>query len=199
LWLSLRMGGVHATFAGVVMGLLAPTKPSVDPDLMDGTLIESGSVREVMQASRMVRSSISVVERLEYRLHGWSSYLIVPIFALANAGIQLSFDSIRDSMTSTVGLGVFAGLLLGKPLGILIVSGLAVWSGVAALPTGVGWRALTGAGVIAGIGFTVSIFVAELALDPAVLNDAKVGVVAASVIGGGVGLVLLRMNGETQD
>ena len=197
LWLSLHQAGIHPTLAGVIMGLLAPTKPYLPPELVDETeLLASGSVESVVDARRLARSTVSVVEWLEHRLHPWTSFGIIPLFAFANAGISMSAESLQGAATSPVAWGVLIGLAIGKPVGIITLSAISVRIGVASLPSGAGWKGIGGAGLLAGMGFTVSVFIAELALDQPVLNEAKVAILAASIAAGAVGLFVLRRSGR---
>ena len=167
LWIAVLESGIHATLAGVVLGLLTPARP--------------------------VRGR-NIIEPLEHRLHPWSSLLVVPLFALANAGIVLSTSGIEAAVTGTIAWGVVAGLVIGKPLGIVVTTALGLRFGIGALPEGMQSRQLLGAGALAGIGFTVSLFVAGLAFQGSALDEAKLGVLAASVISAGVGTVaLLRL------
>jgi NhaA family Na+:H+ antiporter len=129
--------------------------------------------------------------RLEGLLHPWSAYVVVPLFALANAGVRL--EGGIDAVTGPVGLGIIVGLLVGKPLGIVGSTWLLVRASLAVLPAGVTWRHMASLGVIAGIGFTMSLFIAELAtLDVAGHRSAKLGVLAATTIAATVGWVLMR-------
>ena len=193
LWWTLHEAGVHATIAGVIMGLLAPVRPLVRNDVVDvEELADLSSVEHAVSSMHIVRSSVSVVEWLEHKLHGWTSFLIVPVFAIANAGIAISFDSLSDAAGSNVTWGVFLGLAFGKPIGILLATWAVVRTGVGVLPEGTGWVSLAPAAVVAGVGFTVSLFVTELALPFASADQAKIGVVAASVLAGVVGLALAR-------
>ncbi|MFM7251576.1 MAG: Na+/H+ antiporter NhaA [Ilumatobacteraceae bacterium] len=218
LWVALHEAGVHPTLAGVAMGLLAPTTPRpstdlVDADELDGTALDgtaldgtklavgaggpAGSVPMTAEAARLeaqrARDSVSTVEWLQHLLHPWTSYLVVPVFALANAGIEVSGESLRSAAGSAVTWGIVVGLLAGKPLGVLLVSLGAIRSGVASRPEGTTLRHLTGAGAAAGIGFTVALFIAELAFtDEAQLTDAKMGILVASVLSGLLSLAVLR-------
>lgn len=159
LWLFLFESGVHATIAGVVLGLITPAR---GPD--------------------------SVALRLERRLHPISSFVVVPLFALANAGVHFDLEHFSDSSSQRVALGVFAGLVLGKVLGISGATWMATRLGIGRLPDSLRWRHVTGLALVAGIGFTVSLFIAELAYDdPAIVDAAKVAILAASVVAGALG------------
>ncbi len=167
-WAAMLQSGVHPTIVGVALGLLAPGRAA--PGLEAG------------------------LDRLENRLHPWSSYLVVPIFALANAGLALNRDFVEAALESEVTAGVVAGLVLGKPLGIVAFAWLAVRLGLASLPREVRWPHLAGAGMLAGIGFTVSLFIASLAFDdPALADQARAGVLAASVLAGVLGCAALAL------
>ncbi len=133
------------------------------------------------------------MQKLEENLHGWVAFLIVPVFALANAGVSIG-DNLDDALTSPISLGIVVGLVFGKQIGITLVSWLLVRSGSGSLPEGVGWRHIYGAACLAGIGFTMSLFIADLAfLDDEHLAQAKIGILGASVIAGAVGYLLLRL------
>lgn len=139
-----------------------------------------------------------MVEWLEYDLHPWTSYLIVPIFALANAGIALSSDNVAAAATSSVMWGVALGLLVGKPIGVLAASVLAIKTGAAVLPTGVSWAEICGAGLLAGMGFTVSLFIAEIALPSATADHARLGILGSSIVAGSLGFLILRRLGRSE-
>ena len=199
LWLALHEAGVHPTLAGVIMGLLAPVTPRTSRDLVDvEELADVSSFEHARQTTELARSTVSMVEWLEHLLHPWTSYLIVPVFALANAGIEVSTDSLRSAWGSPITWGVMAGLLLGKPLGVLLATWAASRSGAADRPEGTTGRQLLGAGNAAGIGFTVALFIAELAFrDNGVTNvdqvaDAKIAILVASVLSGVIAFVVLR-------
>jgi hypothetical protein len=155
---------VHATIAGVALGLLTP----------------AGSVH-----------GRPLIEQLERRLHPWTSFVVVPVFALANAGVDLAGDAIAGAFRSRVGIGAFVGLVIGKPVGVIGATMLALACGLR-LPEGVRRTHIVGAGVLAGLGFTVSLFVAGLAFPGGMsLQHAEIAVFAASLLAGGVGGVML--------
>ena len=132
------------------------------------------------------------MERMEHALHGWVAFGVMPIFALANAGVVLSGDALGSMLGSGVFWGIFAGLLIGKPIGIFAATWLAVRAKVAEIPQGVTWRHIFGAGALAGIGFTMALFIANLAFeDPATLELAKIAILSASLTSGIVGWLLL--------
>jgi NhaA family Na+:H+ antiporter len=156
---------------------------SADPDV---------SAEDVREVSFALRESVSVAERVGEELHPWSSYVIVPIFALANAGIPLSWDALGDASSSAVTLGVIAGLVIGKPVGIVLAAVIAVRTGLGRLPEGVTWRHIVGIGALAGIGFTVSLFISGLAFTTDALRDqAALGVLAASALAAMAGIAVL--------
>ncbi|QXC59649.1 Na+/H+ antiporter NhaA [Aquihabitans sp. G128] len=144
----------------------------------------------MQRVSFLIRTSVPLTDRLLALLHPWRSYLVVPLFALADAGIELRGDSL--STAGPVMTGVVVGLVLGKTVGITGAAWLATRIGLASLPEGVSWAQLVGAAVLAGIGFTVSLFVAGLAFEPGPLQgDAKVGILLASVLAAAVGSTVL--------
>lgn len=168
MWFALHEAGVHPTLAGVAMGLAAPT------------------------AERFARHGTPLIEHLEHRLHPWSGFVIVPVFALANSGVDLG-SGIGDAVSSRVAWGVLLGLLVGKPIGVWVLTQLAVRAHWADAPAGTSPRQLLGAGHAAGIGFTVALFIAELAFDdPELVAQAKIAILVASVASGLVAAVVLR-------
>jgi len=167
-WLATLHSGVHATVAGVLLGFLTPAHA-----------MRAGDAR-------------SPLEQLTEALHPWSAFVVMPIFALANAGVSLDPAALADPLARRVALGVAIGLVVGKPLGVMLVSWLAVQLGLAVLPTGVGFRHVLGAGLLAGIGFTMALFLTALAFEESALAAAsKLGVMAASVLAAAAGLLLL--------
>lgn len=194
MWLALHQSGVHATIAGVAMGLLAPSTPRIPPELVDvNELNDLSSVENARATSDIARGSVSVVEWLLHTLHPWTSYLIVPVFALANAGIEVSSATLEHAVRSPVSWGILAGLVVGKPVGILLAARAAKAVGIAEAPPDATGRALLGTAAAAGIGFTVAVFVSELAFDdPMQLAEAKLAILAGSVLSAGAALVTLR-------
>jgi NhaA family Na+:H+ antiporter len=199
-WLGFYESGVHATIAGVILGLLTPTREYVGAGpfgqalervnaLLQGESWADASDRagRVVGFRRLARETISPVEYLERTLHPWVGFLILPLFALANAGVPITVSELADPVAQAVA----AGLVIGKPVGIVAFSFLAVRLGLARLPKGVGWGGIVGAGFLAGIGFTMALFIAGLALTGGLLDAAKVGVLGASTLAMLVGMSIL--------
>ena len=194
IWLGLYQGGVHPTLAGVVMGLLTPSVVRKQTELVDiEELSDASASVDSGSPSSKSKESVSVVEWLQHVLHPWTSFLIVPIFALANSGIHISLNGLRDAAGSAVTWGVFFGLLVGKPLGVVIATRAAVRSGISDSPEGSTTRQIVGVGMAAGIGFTVAIFITKLALtDPIQQENAKLAILLASVVAAGLAMLLLK-------
>ena len=166
-WLATYQSGVHATIAGVVLGLMTPARPEGSP---------------------------SVAEGLQHALHPLSSFAIVPIFALANAGVRIEGDALDAPGANRVVVAVVVGLVAGKLLGILGATWLAVRSGLGRIPEGATWAEVAGVAVVAGIGFTVSLFIAGLAFEgPELEAAAKLGVLGASVAAAALGSLVLAV------
>ncbi|MBT5774580.1 MAG: sodium:proton antiporter, partial [Dehalococcoidia bacterium] len=141
----------------------------------------------------LVVDSEAPLERLERTIHPISGYVVLPLFALANAGVALDPETLREALDSRVTMGTFFGLVVGAPIGILVASWMAVRSGLAVLPMGISWRQIAGVGALAGIGFSVSIFITDLAFsDSPEAAQAKIGVTAAALVASLLGWLLLR-------
>ena len=194
LWFALHEAGVHATIAGVIIGLLAPTTAALSPSNIDqAELLDIATPKSARGTAALARHSVSVVERLEHSLHPITSFIVVPLFALSNAGIRLDHELFSGVFESHVFWGVVIGLVIGKPVGITLASWLAVRAGLAELPSGVRFVQVAAVGAVAGIGFTVSLFVAELAFgQPNYLGQAKFGVLVASISASVLGMAALR-------
>lgn len=206
LWLAVFESGMHATIAGIILGLLTPARPFHHPStvhaamaaqlsgdqgaILADELAEERDESAFLEIASVATEGVSPLARLEHRLHPWSAFVVLPLFALANAGVSLSAGGGLD-LTSGVTLGIVVGLVVGKPVGILLAAVLATRALGARLPDHVGWLELTGAAMLAGIGFTVSLFVAGLAFDPPISDQAKLAVLGASCIAGVLGAVLL--------
>ena len=196
-WFATHESGIHATIAGVALGLLAPARPllgarmfeSVE-DVLSGDTADPARLRD---ASFKLRETVPVTARLTNLLSPWTSFVIVPIFALANAGVPLSTGALRNALSSTVTLGIVVGLVLGKPIGIYLFSVAALKLRVAQLPPSLRPVHLLGAGAVAGIGFTVALFIASLAFDDrALVDEAVIGILFASVAATVLGWLILR-------
>jgi NhaA family Na+:H+ antiporter len=202
LWVVVFESGVHATIAGVVMGLLTPARP-IQTELEAEEIVDLLEGRpdlradDVRATATLIRGSVSACDRLIDALHPWTSFIIVPVFALANAGIVLTGEAISDP--SPVLVGVAVGLVVGKLIGVAAFSWIAVRSGLARLPDGAAWGHIIGVAALAGIGFTVSLFITSLAFEsPTLQDDAKIGTLAASIVAAVVGALLLRIAGRKQ-
>jgi len=167
LWMCLYESGVHPTIAGVILGLLTPARPF---------------------------GRRQVIESLEHRVHPWSSFLIVPLFALANAGIVINGDTVSRAFDSPVTIGIALGLVLGKTLGITLAAAIGVRLRLGRLPDGVGWPHLVGGAAVAGIGFTVALFVADLSFRGGRLENAIMGILAGSLVSGFVGAAVITVS-----
>ncbi len=211
-WYALLESGVHATLAGVAMGLLTPAfafndprhfgraartlVDEIDEAFVDGTLTaeelehNEGRIQELI---RIAREATSPIATLTNRLGPWVSYAIVPIFAFANAGVKVAGDTAADAAGEPVVLGIVLGLVVGKTVGVFSATWLAVRTGVGRLPSQTTWRHVLGLSVTAGVGFTVALFVAGLAFDdPNTVDLAKIGILSGSLIAGVIGFTLLR-------
>jgi NhaA family Na+:H+ antiporter len=210
LWLAFLKSGVHATVAGVLLAMTIPSKAPINTDeflsrsraMLDdfertgesGDSVMTNAARQAAlhTLERTCEQVATPMQRLEHALHSWVSFAIMPVFALANAGVSISGEFLA-TLTSRVSLGVALGLIIGKQVGILLFSWLAVRSRLAVLPHTVTWRQIYGAGWLGGIGFTMSLFIAGLAfVDASLLSAAKVGILTASTIAGIIGWLLLR-------
>jgi NhaA family Na+:H+ antiporter len=211
-WLAFLQSGVHATIAGVLVAWTIPARNRIDaaPFLQQARDILDQFEKSPLEPSRMLTDEAqqhavihleevcedvqAPLQKLEHSLHFWVQFIIMPIFALANAGVAFSLSSISGTSTM-VPVGIIVGLVIGKPIGLLAASWLAVRSGLAELPNGVEWRHMIGVGFLAGIGFTMSLFIASLGFgDGLLLDAAKTGILMASVIAGSIGYILLRRN-----
>ena len=209
LWVAFLKSGIHATLAGVLAALTIPSTARINTGTFRGRsreLLDAFEVQDVEPGVHRLSSKehevviglATVIEeveaplqRLEHALHPWVAFVIMPVFALANAGVVLS-AGLLESATHPVTLGIVLGLVVGKPIGVVGFAWLASASGIAELPTGATWRQIVGVGMVAGIGFTMSLFIASLAFgDTPLLDNAKVGILGASLVAGILGSVVL--------
>lgn len=199
LWVATLQSGIHPTLIGIVLGTLVLVyAPSDHKLLRAGEAVQefttSPTPALAREAALSVQRAVSVNERLQLRLHPWSSYLIVPIFALANAGVRLDADSLRAAATSPVAIGIALGLAFGKILGIMAGTWLPLRLNWGVLPGNLVWGQLLGGAAVSGIGFTVALFIVDLAFDdPAIQSQAKIGIVAGSLVSALLGWLIFRM------
>ena len=206
LWYLTYRAGIHPTIAGVVLGLLTPAVPLQRPravsaeahriadETEDDPDPPDADDRWWMRLAWLSREAVSPLARTEHLLLPWTSFVILPLFALANAGVVLSSEAIRAAATGAIGIGIFVGLVVGKPMGVAFGSFVATRTGIGRLAADVGWGDLAGMGCTAGIGFTVALFVAELAFPHGpLLDEAKIAILAASIVAGVAGYVVLRV------
>lgn len=206
LWYATYRAGIHPTIAGVAMALLTPVAPfqrpatvsrqarrtadetSDDPDPVDA------DAPRWLRLAWLSREAVSPLARTEHALLPWASFVILPVFALANAGVELSLSRLASALTAPVAVGIFAARVLGKPLGVVLGSWLTVRSGIGRLAPDIGWVHVAGMGATAGIGFAVALFIAELAFPPGqALDEAKTAILAAALVAGLAGYVILRI------
>ncbi len=206
-WAAVLSSGVHATIAGVILGLVAPITPKYRPEQLaesaepllknfrDQILSQNKTSAEatITELDELLRGTDSIAERLERSVHPWVCFLILPLFALASAGTALSTTQLKLAYSSPIALGIFLGLLLGKAVGITLLSFLAVKFKIAAMADGLTWNGIAGVGLLAGVGFTVALFISGLSFeDPTLVAIAKVAVLAVSLSAGCVGYLYLR-------
>jgi NhaA family Na+:H+ antiporter len=213
-WVAILQSGVHATIAGVILGFMVPTSPrlslrqfeEIGADMIH-RFRTARAEGDMATANRLLGSFEQLVnfteadsERITRKLNDWVSFLVLPLFALSNAGVTFSGGAWTQLLTSRIAWGILIGLVIGKPLGIVGLCVLAVKLGLARLPNGVTWLQMAAVGTLAGIGFTVSIFISSLAFgDPIHLMEAKTAVLAASLIAGLAGFFALRHEAKPED
>jgi Na+/H+ antiporter NhaA len=196
-WVALHLSGIDPVVAGLAVGLVTSAYPPARTDLERVTEL-TRSFREqptpelARSAQRGVASAISANERLQYRLHPWTGFVIVPVFALANAGIHVDGQLLEDAVTSPVTLGIVFGLVVGKPLGIVTATWLASRPWLGGLRRALSWPVIVGGGAVAGIGFTVSLLIANIAFEGRQLEEAKLGVLAAAILASLVSWAVFR-------
>jgi len=219
LWVSLHNSGIHATLAGILLAMTIPALPAHAPARFERRIDELlqafradrqdadtpddplSNYRMASIAEAFERSASAVqspLQRMEHRLTPWVTFLIIPVFALSNAGIDLLEVSWSEALSHNVTLGVIAGLVVGKFAGIALFSWVAVRAGIARLPSGVRWVHLLGGAWLAGIGFTMSLFIAQLAFaSPQLVEEAKLGILLGSAISAAIGLAWLYAAGSS--
>jgi NhaA family Na+:H+ antiporter len=205
LWFAFHSAGLHPTLAGVVLGLLIPAESAHSPsdvfaDLrrrLDERMAASGggvSADELAWASQTLNSTCPPLDRFEYAVHPWVAYAIMPLFALANSGVDIGGLQPKDFL-SPVFLGTVLGLFVGKTVGIFAFTWSAVTARLARVPANAPWGQVLGVGAVAGIGFTVALFIANLAFAgaPVLLDESRLGILVGSALSGTVGVLLLRL------
>jgi NhaA family Na+:H+ antiporter len=207
-WAAVLSSGVHATIAGVILGLVAPINPKCRPeelaDKAESLLSnfrnqilsndKSSAEATVAELDLLLRRVDSIAERLERSIHPWVCFLVLPLFALASAGVPLSPGQMRLAISSPIALGVFLGLIFGKATGIALFSFLAVRSKIGGMTDGLTWSGITGVSILSGIGFTVALFISGLSFEDEVLIAAsKVAAIMASLAAGSIGYAYLRL------
>ena len=198
-WFAVLLSGVNATIAGVALGLMTPARALDPSSARRWSLSPGGSVLEprpsdVRLAALSLHESVPVAERLEHVLHPWSSYLVIPLFALANAGLAVDVSLLAEALASPVGLGVLVARVAGKLAGIVVAVHVAVRLGAVPLSSDVGPRMIVGAAALCGVGFTVPLFVTGLAFDtqPQLAAHATVSLLLASLMAAALGAAILR-------
>jgi NhaA family Na+:H+ antiporter len=208
-WAAVLSSGVHATIAGVILGLIAPIKPKFRPEELAESAEpllrnfraqissqEKSSAEATLSAlDQLLRGTDSIAERLERSVHPWVCYVVLPLFALASAGVNLSTEKLKLAISSPIALGILLGLVLGKAVGITAFSFLAVQSKIAGMTEGLTWPGIAGVGILAGVGFTVALFISSLSFaDDALVATAKVAVIVASLAAGSIGYLYIRFS-----
>lgn len=209
IWLAFLLSGVHATIAGVIAALAIPARPKINEiiysqnirDLIDkfdkeipanSTLTTPEQHELIQQIKEVSIFAETPLQKLEYALHPWVIYLVMPIFALANAGVEIGSNFFNE-IINPISLGIIFGLVIGKFLGVFTFSWILVRTKYFSLPNGVTWKHIAGAALLAGIGFTMSLFISELAfINPEMIANAKYGILLASLIAGFSGFFLLK-------
>jgi Na+/H+ antiporter NhaA len=198
IWVGMVESGVHPTIAGVALGLLATAYPPSRTDLERVNVVwrrfrEQPSPEYARSTGALLRNAVSPNERLQHLIDPWTSFAVVPLFALANAGIALNADVLERAATSPITIGVVVGLVVGKIVGITSATWLGSRRWLGRFPLTVAWPPLVGAATIAGIGFTVSLLIADLSFTGARLEEAKIGILGASVIATALSWVVFKV------
>lgn len=200
IWLALDASGIHATLVGVILGLMTPARSWVSATRLHAILdrviayppgdhwsSDTAARGDLRQARVATREALSPIERLEIALHPWVAFGILPLFALANAGVPLTNAEFDPTLTTAI----FAAFVVGKPLGVILFSFVALKSRLGTLPSDLSWGLLAAGGLLTGIGFTMALFIADLAFGPELLNSVKLGVLGASAVSAALGLLTL--------
>jgi NhaA family Na+:H+ antiporter len=214
LWVAMLKSGVHASVAGVLIGATIPVNPRRsreeflkkaekllqrfrDIEVIEGPFLREEKLGTLSALEHVCADAMSPLQRMEHAMNPWVIFGVMPIFALANAGIPLDMADLGPALAHPVTRGVALGLLIGKPVGIFLFSWLAVRTGLAELPGGTRWLEILGIGLLGGIGFTMSLFITNLAFeDPVLIDAAKASIFAASLLAGVAGYALLSHTGK---
>jgi Na+/H+ antiporter NhaA/predicted DsbA family dithiol-disulfide isomerase len=206
-WVALHESGIDPVIAGLAVGLVTAAYPPGRADLEQATEImrtfrEQPTPATAVSAQRSLALAISPNDRLQYRLHPWTSFVIVPLFALANTGIHIDGDLLSDAATSPITLGILVGYVVGKPVGVTLAARVVTWVWPGGLPLAVSWPVGAGGAVVTGIGFTVSLLIATLSFQGQALEEAKLGVLAAAIVASllaaAVFAIIRRLPAETR-
>ena len=216
-WIAFIYSGVHATIAGVLIALTIPARTNIGETAFidklteylqkfknenrdnNSTLLTKGQVHVISEIEELNKKAHTPLQKLEHALHPVTAYFILPVFALSNAGVRID-GQVIDMLLHPISLGIIAGLVLGKFLGISLLSKLVVKFKIAELPQGVTWSHIYGAAFLAGIGFTMSMFISDLAFKEDEFKQiAKVGIIAASVISAVIGMLWLGLSSKKQE
>ena len=200
IWLALDASGVHATLSGVILGLMTPARSWVSDSrlhaIFDRVVAYPPGARwggntsarqDLRRAGIAAREALSPIERLEVSLHPWVAFTIMPLFALANAGVPIGATGFVPALATSI----FVAFVIGKPIGIVLFSFMAARMRLGIRPSDLPWSLLAAGSLLTGIGFTMALFIAELAFDPGLLNSAKLGILAASVVSAAMGFLAL--------
>jgi NhaA family Na+:H+ antiporter len=206
--------GVHATVAGVLLAMTIPASTTINrkgfldrvrqyledfelEGIRNGERFTTKKQRALLQGIEDCTHGVEApLQRLEHSLHPWVAYFIMPVFALANAGVDLRTD-ILAALSNPITIGIILGLVIGKQIGVFLMAWIVTRIGVSKKIIGVTWKQIYGAALLAGIGFTMSLFISNLAFsDPIMLANAKVGILVASFISAGAGWLVLSRNGQ---
>ncbi len=202
MWLAVLRSGVHPSVVGVAMGLLvnayAPRRYDIARvQVLGRSFLLDPTAGRAAATQAAVTEAVSPNERLQLRIQPWSSYVIVPLFVLANAGVAVTAETLRTALASPLTWGIVVGLVVGKPIGVLVGTWIALRTGLGAVPDTLRWGQMIGGAGLSGIGFTVALFVTDLALDDeALVAQAKIGILVGSVVAAVVGWLIFRLAGE---
>tara|TARA_B100001248_G_scaffold262674_1_gene260764 strand:+ start:9383 stop:10747 length:1365 start_codon:yes stop_codon:yes gene_type:complete len=216
IWLFFLKSGVHATIAGVILGLITPVQSWIDKnfffnevnrfadkaaksmkefvDNKEQAVIPHNTMRSLEELNFLAKESVSPLDRIIHALHPWVTFFIMPVFALGNAGVYLGGVDMASVPQNPISIGVFLGLLVGKPVGIFLFAYLSVKMKISSLPQDVNWTQLIGVGFLAAIGFTMALFISNLALSPETLDYSKIAILAASTVAAIIGFVMLSLS-----